>query len=64
MIGFRQHRQIDTKTVLGILSTGNRLEYQIYRYTPVERIDLIGHMGEHAGLRGNGVMADDIIQHF
>jgi hypothetical protein len=58
-----QQRQVDAEAGVGRLGAGDRLEHEVDRRAAFDRFDGVGHVGQHAGLGGNRVAVDDLVEH-
>ncbi|SHS31918.1 Uncharacterised protein [Mycobacteroides abscessus subsp. abscessus] len=60
-IRLTQQCQVDPKTLVGPLGTGDRLEHQVHREVSFDEFDRGGDMREHTRLRGNVESQPDVV---
>jgi hypothetical protein len=63
VLGFMQQGERDPETGIGGFGAADRLEHQIDRGAALDGAQRCGDVGEHAGLRGDGVALADRVEH-
>ena len=63
VLGLVEQLQVDAEAGVGRLGAGDRLKHQVDRRAAFDRGELRRDVGQHAGLRGNLVALDQLVQH-
>ncbi len=59
---FVEHGEIDAETLVGFLCAGDRLEHQVQGRAFLDQADLVGDVGQDAGLGRNLVLLDHLVE--
>ena len=61
LLRFLQNAQIDAKAGVGFLGASDGLKHQIHRRASFHHLNLVGHMGENARLRGDAIARNHVV---
>ncbi len=62
-IGLVEQLGRDAEREVGLLGARDRLEHQVHRRAGFRQLERVGHMREHAALRGNLEALDHLVEH-